>query len=335
MKKLIGSLFCVAILLTTSVFAENLFGDANVDEVVDISDIVFMRAHIVGNVELTNEQFWYADVNADEVVNISDVVIVRSAIVNNKKITLPDNSKKVNISVNDVKIVVNGVAFPELFPKGVAYNKGILALTNADISEKSEVSSPLYIEGNVEIQLFGENKITSANTIAINCAYGSLTFSGSGSLTAKGTAGIYCDKYLKINGATIKAKGKGIGAFGGYGVDITGGRLVASASDDIQAYGIASASYVKVTGGNVEATGETAAIVVFAEKLNEKPEQHLISIADTMTWSSGEIVTDEYKYPYSEEFCMATSFGNEDFKVVTEAGEIKSVENAERKIIIE
>lgn len=57
-------------------------GDVNMDDVVDILDVVLVRAHIVGNSELSSEALNRADMNDDEAIDISDIVVIRGIIVN-------------------------------------------------------------------------------------------------------------------------------------------------------------------------------------------------------------------------------------------------------------
>ena len=58
------------------------YGDINNDGKINITDVVLLRAHIVGTKKLTGDDFTYADVNLDGKTNIVDVVMIRSTIVN-------------------------------------------------------------------------------------------------------------------------------------------------------------------------------------------------------------------------------------------------------------
>ena len=59
-------------------FTIDLFGDANVDRVVDIADVVSVVAYILGNIDFTSRQFLAADVVTDSSVNVFDL----GAIIN-------------------------------------------------------------------------------------------------------------------------------------------------------------------------------------------------------------------------------------------------------------
>lgn len=57
-------------------------GDANLDDIVDIIDVVMIRAHIIHQTELTGLNLRVSECNDDENVDIIDVVMIRSHIVN-------------------------------------------------------------------------------------------------------------------------------------------------------------------------------------------------------------------------------------------------------------
>ncbi|MGN0660928.1 MAG: carbohydrate-binding domain-containing protein [Oscillospiraceae bacterium] len=57
-------------------------GDLDENGVIDIADVVLMRAGIVGNIKFTENQRKAADVTCEGDINITDVVVVRNMIVN-------------------------------------------------------------------------------------------------------------------------------------------------------------------------------------------------------------------------------------------------------------
>jgi hypothetical protein len=59
-------------------FTVDLFGDANIDRVVDVADVVSVVAYILGNIDFTYRQFLAADVVPDSSVNVFDL----GAIIN-------------------------------------------------------------------------------------------------------------------------------------------------------------------------------------------------------------------------------------------------------------
>ena len=59
-------------------FTVDLFGDANIDRVIDVADVVSVVAYILGNIDFTYRQFLAADVVPDSSVNVFDL----GAIIN-------------------------------------------------------------------------------------------------------------------------------------------------------------------------------------------------------------------------------------------------------------
>ena len=64
------------------VSVEGVQGDANLDSLVNVSDVVLMVSHILGEQVLTEESFENADVNQDGQVNVADIVAVVNEILN-------------------------------------------------------------------------------------------------------------------------------------------------------------------------------------------------------------------------------------------------------------
>ena len=97
MKKRIVSLVLIfSILLSMlptsalTAFAQDdiLYGDADGNETVDMSDVNLMEQYIAGDEEAqTAIHFTKADVNADDVVNSSDVALVREYLAGNIQLT--------------------------------------------------------------------------------------------------------------------------------------------------------------------------------------------------------------------------------------------------------
>ena len=59
---------------------EPVFGDVDGDGQVSKSDMDLVEEYILGNVELTEQQFARADCNEDGAVNVLDLVRIRKAI---------------------------------------------------------------------------------------------------------------------------------------------------------------------------------------------------------------------------------------------------------------
>ena len=85
---LILSVCCILSFASIASFADTTeskvltYGDVNEDYSVDITDVVLLRAHIVGNNTLSDRAQSIGDVNKDTATDIVDVVIMRNAIVN-------------------------------------------------------------------------------------------------------------------------------------------------------------------------------------------------------------------------------------------------------------
>lgn len=84
MKKVL-SIICVLMIcvsaLTSLSFAEAISGDVTGDGVLDIVDVVFTRAYIIGTASFTNEQVAIGDMNGDKTIDVIDVVMMRKIIV--------------------------------------------------------------------------------------------------------------------------------------------------------------------------------------------------------------------------------------------------------------
>ena len=59
-------------------FIIDMFGDANIDRIVDVGDVVSVVAYILGNIDLTSRQFLAADVVPDSSIDVFDL----GAIIN-------------------------------------------------------------------------------------------------------------------------------------------------------------------------------------------------------------------------------------------------------------
>ena len=60
----------------------SLQGDANIDGIINIQDIILIVAQILGNYNFNDEQFGQADINNDGLVDILDIVGVVDKILN-------------------------------------------------------------------------------------------------------------------------------------------------------------------------------------------------------------------------------------------------------------
>ena len=58
-----------------------LLGDANIDGIINIQDVILLVGNVMGNNTFTNEQFNQADLNSDSVIDILDIVEVVNKIL--------------------------------------------------------------------------------------------------------------------------------------------------------------------------------------------------------------------------------------------------------------
>ena len=58
-----------------------VLGDVSGDGVIDITDILYVRAHIIGTYQLSNVEEIAAELNKDEVVDITDILYIRAHII--------------------------------------------------------------------------------------------------------------------------------------------------------------------------------------------------------------------------------------------------------------
>ena len=58
-------------------------GDANLDEVIDVLDLVVIINHILGNSLLSDVGFYASDINQDGIINIQDIILLINIILNN------------------------------------------------------------------------------------------------------------------------------------------------------------------------------------------------------------------------------------------------------------
>ena len=58
-------------------------GDANLDSIVDVLDLVVIINYILGNGDLSTIQFFASDLNEDGIINIQDIILIINIILNN------------------------------------------------------------------------------------------------------------------------------------------------------------------------------------------------------------------------------------------------------------
>ena len=60
-----------------------IIGDANLDEVIDVLDLVVIINHILGSSLLSDIGFYASDINEDGIINIQDIILLINIILNN------------------------------------------------------------------------------------------------------------------------------------------------------------------------------------------------------------------------------------------------------------
>lgn len=99
--------FCyilISLLMPFTASATHIFGDVNNDETVNVTDVVSLVNHILGNGTLDNAT--YGDINGDGEVNVSDIVALTNYILGQYEHTLPD----IEVTANGVTFTMKGVA---------------------------------------------------------------------------------------------------------------------------------------------------------------------------------------------------------------------------------
>jgi len=66
---------------TCKVTVDSRIGDINGDGIVDVTDILRLRAHILGKSKLTGNALLAGDVNNDGLINVTDILLIRSLIL--------------------------------------------------------------------------------------------------------------------------------------------------------------------------------------------------------------------------------------------------------------
>ena len=61
-----------------------LYGDANIDGIINIQDVILLVANILGNNSFTEDQSTQADANSDGIIDILDIVEVVNGILNDE-----------------------------------------------------------------------------------------------------------------------------------------------------------------------------------------------------------------------------------------------------------
>ena len=156
-----------------------------------------------------------------------------------------------------------------------------LTLNGANITECREWSTyytaAITANGDLNLELLGDNYVTGKDfnySYGVSQSNGTLTISGSGTLTATGgtattwSYGIYSSS-TEINGGTIvavasTAGNQSVGFYGLYSIAITDGEVTATGglAQDTSGYpisaGLNSNSTIEISGGNVTATADNA-----------------------------------------------------------------------------
>ena len=180
-------------------------GDANYDYELSISDVVIIRAYIVGmkTYDEGDNFFTLADVNEDGKINIVDVVMLRSFIVTDDYgATVSIQNDDYTLAIGDDYYISNGEEYGQL-PSGVTFKDKTLTLNNANIYLGTDINSAIYCDDDLTIELIGNNNIVGRSGEDVTGIYveGDLAISGTGSLTFTNfSTGIYSERPATIGG---------------------------------------------------------------------------------------------------------------------------------------
>lgn len=143
-----------------------------------------------------------------------------------------------------------------------------LTLSGANISapytatadDETSISYGIYAEGDLNIVLNGDSTINSGMNHGVYVT-GSLTITGTGSLTATGSdTGIFVDGPMKVTGGSVTGTGTAGTGILAYGITVTGGSI--SGTGDKTSNGITSRGDMTVSGGgSVRGEGNYAVYV--------------------------------------------------------------------------
>ena len=67
--------YIAAMILPLAILYPQCDGDANLDDIINIQDIVVIVSHVLGGDELVEEGFNNADINSDSIIDLLDVMI--------------------------------------------------------------------------------------------------------------------------------------------------------------------------------------------------------------------------------------------------------------------
>ncbi|MDP3023966.1 MAG: cohesin domain-containing protein [candidate division Zixibacteria bacterium] len=166
-----------ALAMVDGVFAVDMFGDINLDKIVNVSDVVSLVAYILGSISLDTRHYEAANINRDADVNVGDLVGVINTILHR-----PINAPIVNYreplaslrleydslqagspgSINlwaDLKTSIAGVQFK------IEYDPQQLSFSHPQLTSRSSSFDTVYYKddgkGNLTILSFsfGKNPI--------------------------------------------------------------------------------------------------------------------------------------------------------------------------------
>ena len=283
-------------------------GDANMDQVIDITDVAIIRAYIVGikTYDEGDNFFIAADANEDGDVDIIDAVKVRSLIINDEFgnfVTIRNDDFNLYIGG---ELVVEGGEVVGTLPEGVSFEDKVLTLNNADFKTSAEVNA-IYCDDDLTIVCKGSNFLTGEGIddyVAAIYAEGSVTIEGDGSLairdygygiTANFCVNINCDfnvhnvdigitagEEICVDSCLfdVSAHSNGISCVGD--INITNSQVAIRSESAIMAFGscnITDCPVLQITAQVASEDGSGAGIVTFSE-VNFKNTYGTISADD-------------------------------------------------------
>jgi len=163
--------------MVDGVFAVDMFGDLNLDKIVNVSDVVSLVAYILGSISLDTRHYEAANINRDANVNVGDLVGVintilhrpiNAPIVNYREplayLRLEYDSLQAGSSGNinvwaDLKTSIAGVQFK------IAYDPQQLSFSHPQLTSRSSSFDTVYYKDDGKGSLtilsfsFGKNPI--------------------------------------------------------------------------------------------------------------------------------------------------------------------------------
>lgn len=231
------STMCAAMPAFTPAAVQTLAGDVNLDGAVSVVDIVTMQSYLLGGTKLTQNAFDNADTTADHAVNAFDLAVLKKMVIsdpvsNEVSIYLSDSGitvegdkngvvqlsgKTARITASGLYHVYGAITDGQIYVETAAEDVADVELELNDVTMTNSTMPCIYTSaasGSEKTKLTVNGTNTLTDTAAAAYAESgviytnnklTVTKSSTGTLnvTSDMNTGIYADKKMNLNGATI------------------------------------------------------------------------------------------------------------------------------------